>query len=169
MMTLPIRNGRGRVAVGREEHPLAAGQWGVIGTPMRPHAFALDTGYEALQVAFSRTDLQATASAITGLDSPPYLEFEPSVQLDSGGGGTLDQLIQFVVSEVDADRGRLESTRIRRTLLRAALCLSAAELRLRASQSLESHGNSRRAAVTGGGRLASPDECPADRIRSHLV
>jgi len=109
MMTLPIRNGRGMVAVDRDEHRLAAGQWGVIGTPMRPHAFALDSGYEALQVAFSRTDLQATASALAGLDSPPYLEFEPSIQLDSGGGGALNRFIQFVVSEVDAERGLLHS------------------------------------------------------------
>lgn len=103
MLTLPIRRALGRVTIGREEHQLAAGRWGVIGTPARPHAFSLGSDYEALQLAFSRAELQAMLSMIAGVDRSPYLEFEPSIRLDGGGGAALARLVELVVSTLDSD------------------------------------------------------------------
>lgn len=101
MLTLPIRGGQGTVMIDHEEHSLSARQRGVIGTSSRPHAFRLGPGYEALQVAFSRSELQATLAALAGFESEPYLEFDSSVDFSQGAGAALRRTIEFVVSELD--------------------------------------------------------------------
>lgn len=101
------RRGVSWMHVGGRSTTVAAGSCATVVSPGLPFRADLGDGYDGAHVLIPRKVVEATLAALVGAADEAPLHFEPGIDLDDCVGGSLADLVDFLIRDADRENGVL--------------------------------------------------------------